>query len=237
MKTSSLDTIELQFDIGEIEAGVEEISGFLSGLEEKLDGLANQIIRFFGSITNAVHELTVRLGGLTHSLGTIAEWDFSVASTGLMEVADALSGITTQLEEQQSQDLWTSLISSVIDGVQVGVDIYSTEVGRPKGKYESGRTSVFGGTAGSYTANNDSSISGIVGGMSAGLGDFSSILPDEATLQSLTDMIGRLKESAAARDDPGPFCAERRHYASQSRTLKNALAFMPCLPYNETKGA
>lgn len=136
---NSSSIIELKLDAGEIDVTLSELSLAFVELQENVSYASIQIADMFywmkcgiDDVTNNMGEIITPLEKVFDTIGSISQWDSDTVVRGLEDIASALGDINIQLEQQQKQDLWTSLLSTFATVTSLGKGIGTNRNGSGK---------------------------------------------------------------------------------------------------------
>ena len=132
MKTNEVVIIELQLSTDQIETSINKIGNSLAGLKETIASVGNEFSDIFSTIqmnadilAASMEQMATPITDLAKSLNEVAESDFSALVTELGKLKGALVDIYGQMENQQAQDLATSIGAYAFSAAELGWNIYS----------------------------------------------------------------------------------------------------------------
>ena len=191
MKKSEVAVIKLQLDTEEVKIRAGEVSKVFADIQKIVSDTCIKISDNFNSVLYIVKSFKDSVEGLSDSVKSMTEWDFSSVLTGLDKISTTLDNLLKKLQETD----WLSIVSLALGIFSQGFEIFAYETTRSKGKYESGKTTLGGGN-GKYTPNKNSEQIGILGSgamNASGVGTLDGSLAEE-----ISSLIALLTSSTAA---------------------------------------
>lgn len=130
MKSKEIVKLELQLGAEQTETSLDKVASSITGLGNTIASVGSEISKLFETVQiNAdmlvanVQQIAAPIDQLSKSLNVMAALDFNSLITELNELKEVLNRIFEQMEEQQTQDLATSVGSYAFSAAELGRDI------------------------------------------------------------------------------------------------------------------
>ena len=191
MSKNKAATIQVQVDVQGAVSTIGEITDAVGIAGELTVEIGSTISDAFSSALDNIGVLVAEIKVLSNSMKSVSKWDLSSVATDLNNISELLDEIAQKLNETD----WMGIVSLAMQVFSQGFDIYSYETTRPRGKFESGKYTLFGGK-GKYTAkktNMSGKSTDTIGIVAGGIG-----LMDSGLAEIIGDITEKFKKSTAA---------------------------------------
>ena len=199
MKQTESAVINIQLDTEKVEISAREVQEALSGLQKIAENICTQISDTFGVALDAIEIFRSSIDKLAESIQSAVGENLSGALTELSEISTALDSILAELQKPD----WMEAASLSIQTIDFIGDNAPRRKTKNKGKYESGKTTIFSKGEGKYSAKTSNASGIAAGGIGTALGldamdgSLGDLLGDAAGGGSLTAMFSDLSTVVA----------------------------------------